>query len=59
MSRVLRSWGFSMGNKGMVMVGAVLEIVFMLMALDSVHADRIRPTQPGIKTINLMPRACV
>lgn len=54
MSRVLRSWGFSMGNKGMVMVGAVLEIVFMLMALDSVHADRIRPTQPGIKTINLI-----
>ena len=49
MSGVLRSWGFSMGNKGMVMV-----VVFMLMALDGVHADRIRPTQPGTKTVNLI-----
>jgi len=54
MSGVLRSWGFSMGNKGMVMLGSVMVVVFMLMALDGVHADRIRPTQPGTKTVNLI-----
>lgn len=36
-----------MGNKGVAMA-----VVFMLMAVDGVYADRIRPTQPGTRAVS-------